>query len=466
MATVYRAYDTDVGRTVALKVLLPHLRYHQEFAQRFKREGRNATALQHPAIVPIYDSSILEGYPYLAMEYLEGGSLSDWMDQHQGPFPLRQAAGILSQIASALDYAHQRGVIHRDVKPSNILLTREGEAKLGDFGIARAVWDSRLTQSGTHLGTPAYMAPEQARGQDANRRTDVYALGIVLYELITGQPPFQGNTTAVLYQHVHEPPPSPRRLNSRLPRRAERVILKALAKQPDQRYQSTGQLAKAFRAAIGLAQTQPSSNPNPDPSTATPSSPSPPSTHSGQNGFLILLALTAVVTLVGALAFGLSHPNPITILVPGSTNTPQSIPTITDAAPTEPPATSTPHLSLQLLGPEDGSVFYSYQDVTLSWQEVTLEPDQRFYVELRNSKTGQRVPRQLTTEGTQYTLPTLDIASYRWRVRMEEDVEGQWKIISRPSTWRTFRIVPPPTPTPTPPPTSNRADGGDDKPQR
>lgn len=462
MATVYRAYDRRHDRLVALKVILPHLRHNREFVERFQREGRNAAALRHPHIVPIYDSGILEGYPYLAMEYLEGGSLSDWMDQHQGPFPLRQAAGILSQIGSALDHAHQHGVIHRDVKPSNILLTREGEAQLSDFGIARAVWDSRLTESGARLGTPAYMAPEQARGQETDRRTDIYALGVVLYELATGRPPFRGNTNAVLYQHVHEPPPSPRRLNPQLPREAEGVILKALAKKPKQRYQSATQLATAFQNAVGLASSQMPPQldlPTPVPSSATPSS----TTHTRQNGALIITAVIAIATLVGALTFGLSHSSPT--IVPGPTDTAQANPTATNTtlpSPTSrPPTPATP---LQLIKPEDGRGFYAYQEVTLSWRGVPLRSDQRFHVELQDTETGQQLPRQLTTGESRYTISRLDVSGYRWRVWMEEDVEGKWETVGQPSEWRTFYIVPPPTATPAPPATSDGSGVDPDEP--
>jgi serine/threonine-protein kinase len=454
MATVYRAYDQQHNRLVALKVILPHLRHNREFVERFQREGRNAATLRHPHIVPIYESGVAEGSPYLVMAYVEGGSLADRLHWQQGPLPLHRTAELLSQIAAALDHAHQHGVIHRDVKPSNILLADDNKALLSDFGIAKAAWDSRLTESGDLLGSPPYMAPEQAQGKSVDQRTDIYALGVLLYELTTGRPPFQGNATAVLYQHVHETPRAPHQLNPSLPPKAERVILKALEKNPQRRYKTAGGLAYAFRNTLKSATPNRLSPEQPATQSRTSSKPSTTSAPPLRRNMLpIGIATAAGVLLIGGIVFAARRPNraapsPQATLTP----TPTTSAATTAASPTPTPDTSTPQAPLQLIGPEDGSVFYPYQDVTLSWQGITLKPDQRFYVELRNSKTGQRVPRQLVTEDTEYTLPSLDIAGYRWRVRMEEDVEGQWKIIDQPSAWRSFRIVAPPTETPTPTP--------------
>jgi serine/threonine-protein kinase len=250
MATVYYAQEIHTGRAVAVKVLLPSARRNRELVERFRRKARNAAQLRHPYIAPVYESDVDGPLPYLVMAYVDGGSLADRLDGRLGPLPLREASRILIQIADALDYAHARGMLHRDVKPSNILLTQEGEAMLTDFGIARAAWDSRLTASDMRIGTAAYMAPEQARGRPMDRRTDVYALGVVLYEMVTGRTPFRGNTDAMLYQHVHEPPPPLRSLNPRLSQRAEQVVLRALEKRPERRYPSAGALAKAFRRAL------------------------------------------------------------------------------------------------------------------------------------------------------------------------------------------------------------------------
>ncbi len=295
MAVVYQAYDTRAARLVALKVLSPHLWQDREAAERFRREARNAATLQHPNIVAIYESGVIQGCPFLAMAYVEGGSLAYWLDWQRGPLPFDRVASVLDQVAAGLDYAHSRGLVHRDVKPSNILLMPDGRALLTDFGIAKAAWDSRLTRGDTRLGTAAYMAPEQARGQPVGRHTDVYALGVVLYEMVTGRPPFEGNTDAILYQHVHEPPPPPRALNPGLSPAAERVILRALAKDPAQRYRTAGELARAFRGAMGPAKP---GWPTPPPPPTPVGSRSPRTPQWPAGGIQDLVALFVILTLV------------------------------------------------------------------------------------------------------------------------------------------------------------------------
>ena len=248
MAQVYRATHRFLNREVALKVLFPAMTTDSEFVERFRREGQHTAQLQHPHIVPVYDAGILEGQLYLAMAYIQGLTLAQRLQQ--GALPLGEAAAIVTQIAAALDYAHARGITHRDVKPNNILLDQAGRALLTDFGIARAVVDPALTQTGALIGTPAYMAPELIAGRPFDQRADVYALGLVLYEMATGRPPFHGGLETLLYQQVHQAPPSPQRLNPRLPAAAGRVILRALEKDPTRRFASAGAFAQAFQRAI------------------------------------------------------------------------------------------------------------------------------------------------------------------------------------------------------------------------
>jgi serine/threonine protein kinase len=251
MASVHKAYQPSLDRFVAVKVL-----FHSgdpQFAVRFKREARAVAQLQHPNIVQIYDYGEQESLLYLAMQYIENGrSLSDVMGQ---PMPPVRALQLIVRLLDALAYAHERGIIHRDIKPANILMPAPTWPMLADFGIARLGGDNNhnthLTLPGTAIGTPAYMAPEQAAGDPVDARSDLYALGVVLYELVTGRVPFNAPTPiAVLLKHVNEPPPAPRSLNPNLPVPVETVVLRALAKEPLQRYQSAAEMSAVLERLI------------------------------------------------------------------------------------------------------------------------------------------------------------------------------------------------------------------------
>jgi serine/threonine protein kinase/Tol biopolymer transport system component len=254
MAVVYKAWQPSLERYVALKALPEYYRHDSKFLARFHREAIAAAGLSHSNIVHIYDTGEAAGLPYIAMEYLEGGSLQDHLAA--GPLSLDEAQRILSQVANALDYAHGQGLIHRDIKPANILFVADPlkgpgiMAKVTDFGIARAADGTRLTRTGALMGTPEYMAPEQAEGGAVDHRADLYALGVVLYQVLTGQAPFRGTTPhAIMHAAIYEPPPPPRQLNPRLSPAVEAVILKALAKRPEDRFQRGADLAAALRAA-------------------------------------------------------------------------------------------------------------------------------------------------------------------------------------------------------------------------
>jgi serine/threonine protein kinase len=244
MAVVYRAYQPALDRYVAVKVLPQELAFDQQFVERFQREAKAVARLNHPHIVTVHDVGQDKGLYFIVMEYVDGPSLTQLLDQ-QGTLSPEQATRIVSQVSWALDYAHRQGFVHRDIKPGNILLGPEGTAKLTDFGIVKAAEGTRLTETGTLLGTPEYMSPEQAAGREIGRGTDVYSLGVVAYEMLSGRVPFAGETMAVLHAHVYDPPDL-----SVLPRGARRVVGKALAKDPRKRHASAGALAQALEAAF------------------------------------------------------------------------------------------------------------------------------------------------------------------------------------------------------------------------
>jgi eukaryotic-like serine/threonine-protein kinase len=254
MATVYKAFDTRLERDVAIKVIRREA-FSQEVLdsvlKRFEREAKTLAKLTHPNIVPVIDYGEFEGSPYLVMPFLPGGTLKGKMGT---PMSYRAAARLLAPVADALAYAHQEGIVHRDVKPANILITSGGQPMLSDFGITKLLEgenNQSLTGTGVGIGTPEYMAPEQSLGNEVDGRADEYSLGIVFYELITGHKPFQADTPmAVLLKQVNDPLPAPRQFVPDLPEKVEQVLYKSLAKNPLDRYQTTGQVASALEALM------------------------------------------------------------------------------------------------------------------------------------------------------------------------------------------------------------------------
>ncbi len=250
MAAVYKAYQPGMERYVALKILPRHFAQDPQFVARFEQEAKILAKLQHPHILPVFDYGQADGYTYIVMPFLQSGALTGLMDGT--PLPLTQIRRIISQVGDALDYAYSRGLIHRDVKPSNVLLDERGNCLLTDFGIAKMVESSaHLTATGGFIGTPAYMSPEQGLGQKLDGRSDIYALGIILYEMVTGRVPYKAETPmAVVVKHINDSLPLPRQVNPDLPEAVERVILKALAKRPEDRYATAGDMVRAIQAAI------------------------------------------------------------------------------------------------------------------------------------------------------------------------------------------------------------------------
>jgi Tol biopolymer transport system component len=249
MGSVYLGYDPLLDRQVAVKVLAPHLVWDHEFVERFVREARSAARLKHPNVVTVFDVGQEASWYYFVMEHLAGETLAARL-QRQGALSAPEALSILRPLAAALDYAHHRGIVHRDIKPGNVMLGPEGQVTLMDFGIARAAQEGRLTGTGTVVGTPEYMSPEQARGMTVDARTDQYSLGVVAYQMLSGQVPFQADSTlALMYKIVHEPPPPLSQYRPDLPTEVGAVLEQALAKEPGARYPG----ASAFVEALGHA---------------------------------------------------------------------------------------------------------------------------------------------------------------------------------------------------------------------
>ncbi len=260
MSEVHRGRDVRLGRDVAIKVLRADLARDPTFQTRFRREAQNAASLNHPAIVAVYDTGEMLGdgvtLPYIVMEYVDGETLRDVV-KREGPMAPKRAMEITADICAALDFSHRHGIIHRDVKPANVMLTRAGAVKVMDFGIARAVTDGQATVTATAavIGTAQYLSPEQARGEAVDARSDVYATGCVLYELLTGTPPFSGDSpVAVAYQHVREEPRPPSAVHPGVPQDLDAIVLKALNKNPMNRYQTAADMrSDLVRALAGQA---------------------------------------------------------------------------------------------------------------------------------------------------------------------------------------------------------------------
>lgn len=256
MATVYKAYQPSMDRNVAIKVLPSQLAESKEFATRFQQEARIIARLEHPHILPVFDFGEDDGVTYFVMRYLEAGTLKNMMEA--GPLPLDEIDRIFTQLAQALGYAHSHGVVHRDLKPANALVDASGNLFLTDFGIAKLLESAspRLTQTDAIMGTPAYISPEQAQAAPVDQRSDIYSLGIILYEMVTGRVPFVADTPlAVILKHLSDPLPLPSAIKPDIPPAIEQVILKALAKNPDDRFANTSEFITAWRRALREMET-------------------------------------------------------------------------------------------------------------------------------------------------------------------------------------------------------------------
>ena len=251
MAIVYKAKDVTLNRNVAVKVLRDEFTTDQEFIRRFETEAQSAARLTHPNIVSIYDVGVDNGIYYIVMELIQGKTLKEIIVEEGGPLPWKWSINVAIQIASALDMAHKNNIIHRDIKPHNIIITEDGVAKVTDFGIAKAVSNSTITAFGTTIGSVHYLSPEHARGGYTDAKSDIYSLGVVMYEMLTGRVPFDADTpVSVALKHMQEEPQEPIELNPNIPESINKIIMKALKKDPVERYQTSMELLRDLKQAL------------------------------------------------------------------------------------------------------------------------------------------------------------------------------------------------------------------------
>ena len=251
MATVYKATDKVLKRNVAVKILRDEFTTDEEFIKRFEAEAQSAARLTHPNIVSIYDVGVENNLYYIVMELIQGKTLKEIIVEERGPLPWKWSVNVAIQIASALEMAHRNNIIHRDIKPHNIIITEDGIAKVTDFGIAKAVSNSTITAFGTTIGSVHYFSPEHARGGFTDAKSDLYSLGVVMYEMVTGRVPFDADTpVSVALKHMQEKPEEPIEVNNHVPVAVNKIIMKALQKDATLRYQSASEMLIDLRKAL------------------------------------------------------------------------------------------------------------------------------------------------------------------------------------------------------------------------
>ena len=484
MAVVYKAYQSSLDRWLAIKVLREQWSEEKAVVERFHREARAAAKLQHPNIIHIYDVAQQGHLYYIVMDYVAGGTLAARLAR-EGALDAAAALSVMGQIGSALDYAHAQGIVHRDVKPGNILLTVQGQAILSDFGIARAAAEARLTRTGTLVGTPEYMSPEQAAGETGDGRSDLYSLGVVLYEMLTGRVPFQADTpVAVLYKQVHASPPAPSGINAAISGPVERVLLHALHKDRDKRYRTAAEMTEALTQAANR------------PSGEGPHSTVPTVSKRGWAWVFLVFLFLAAVTMAwlgrecrGPLAMLLCVASPAPTRTYPATRTRTLTPTATVASmPTSTPVptaspgptntrepSSTPvrtptpgpvavptvaALSAPALEAPASGAGLSGETITLRWRwDRALQENE--YFDVRAWREGQPAYGIAWAKETFCAVRGLAPGKYYWSILVlrhtgtQPDGAKEWEPVSPESEvwWFTYSPVTPPTETPIPPPT-------------
>ncbi len=442
MAVVYKAYQRSLERYVALKLLADFLAHDASFVERFLREAKIAARLNHPNIVTIFEVSETPPY-FIAMQYIEGGSIAKLI-REEGTIAAARTAAILRQVASALDEAHKNGVVHRDLKPSNVILDATGRPILTDFGIAKARESTKLTQTGMVMGTPEYMAPEEIQGQPASAASDIYSLGVIVYEMLAGRVPFRAETPlAVLHQHVYTTLPPLRQFNSRVTPQIEQVLNKALAKKSTDRFQSAGQFSRAFDRAIGIA------NPTPvDGSTVMV-----PTIATSRSNAWIWIGITAVLILfvsIAALVFinAISAPG-----VNGGVPQEQSTQIAVRATQTPLPqaqVTAAP-TSLPTLEPTTVIPPIATENLATTPTEPS-SPDGTAAANADNTRIAQLLQATVNAQVTETSAAATIVRAF---VRTQTAIAAATET-ARPTNTRrpTARPTPTEPPTPTPPPTA------------
>ena len=341
MATVFRGTDRLLGRTVAVKVLAAEFANDRKFVERFQREAQAAAGLNHPNVVSVFDIGSADGLHYIVMEFVEGRTLADII-REEGALPPQRAAEIAVAVCRALSTAHEKGMVHRDVKPGNVLLTPDDGVKVADFGIARVTAGEPLTATGSVMGTASYLSPEQAKGEKVDARSDIYSLGCVLYEMLTGRAPFEADTpVSIAYKHVEEEPTAPSTVNPAVPHELEAVVMKALAKDPADRHHSTAEMASDLRQAAAAAADEATKVISPEDRTAVlPVSPGGPASTAPLPAPVIREEWRRFWPFAAA-AGGLAILGIVLALTLGGDETPAPIGEQT-AAPSAPPATTPP----------------------------------------------------------------------------------------------------------------------------
>ncbi|MHB1415422.1 MAG: protein kinase domain-containing protein [Chloroflexota bacterium] len=429
MATVYRGEDTLLGRPVAVKVLHDHLAHDKAFLARFHEEARAAASLSHPHIVGIFDVGEDAGRHYIVMEYVDGPTLKDLITQ-QGLFPVARTVEIAAQVLSALDLAHQKGLIHRDIKPQNVLVTADGQAKVADFGIARLMASSSFTQTGEVFGTPLYLAPERASGKEASAASDVYAVGVLLYEMLTGGVPFSGETPVeVALKHIQQDPLPPRHLNPAVPPRLEQVVLKAMAKDPALRFTTAAEMRQSLLAYEKLAAdttaslslpAHPAGQAGAGAAGLAASLPAPAKAKAGGFNWLMLVLLASTAVLV-ALTIAMGSLFYDAYLRPWLTNVPA--PTVPAVVATSPTPTPSPTITVT---PTPSPTTTPQATATPTATPTPQFPAWMHYIVVQRDVTQVKHPKQTLSEVRGQIVDQNGKLVPGLRV-MIEAADGRWK---------------------------------------